>query len=53
MDVESPDERDVDLVEQSLPIPYGKTYANGATQNRKQAIRNKPKDGELLPFPLA
>ena len=52
MDHESADERDVDLVEQAYRYLTDKTYPNGATENRKRAIRNKAKrfiikDGEL------
>ena len=51
MDHESADERDVDLVEQAYRYLTDKTYPNGATENRKRAIRNKAKrfitkDGE-------
>ena len=53
MDHESADERDVDLVEQAYRYLTDKTYPNGATENRKRAIRNKAKrfiikDGELF-----
>ena len=53
MDHESADERDVDLVEQAYRYLTDKTYSNGETENKKRAIRNKPKrfiikDGELF-----
>ena len=43
MDHESADERDVDLVEQAYRYLTDKMYPNGATENRKRAIRNNAK----------
>ena len=53
MDHESADERDADLVEQAYRYLTERRYPNGATENRKRAIRNKAKrfiikDGELF-----
>ena len=44
MDHESAEERDVDLVKQAYQYLTDEMYPNGATENRKRAIRNNARD---------
>lgn len=39
--LQSAEERDIDLVEQAYQYLTAKSYPTGATENRKEAIRNK------------